>query len=188
MTPRNIISSNKAACNNLGVERLEGREAHLGGISMKTARHAGARSSAPVAVGILCVLVSTVPPSRAPLHAADGRQAISSIAKVLLDFTHVPTVSQKATLQGILDNDTTTVAERVLAQVLLNVEHVPHPDDKPKLEALVRNNSSPPAVKTLATILRNFSHAPTDVDKKNLRELLRQVCQGRNESAPRLNP
>ena len=90
------------------------------------------------------------------------RQAIYSIAKVLLDFTHVPSLSQKATLQDILDDDTTTVAERVLAQALLNVEHVASPEDKPKLEALVRDNSSPPAVKTLATILRNFNHTPTD--------------------------
>jgi hypothetical protein len=155
---------------------------------MKTARNAAARLSAPVAVGVLCVLVSTSPLSKGPLHAADGRQAIYSIAKVLLDFTHVPSVSQKATLQGIVDDDTTTVAERVLAQALLDVEHIASPDDKPKLEALVRNTSSPPAVKTVATILRNFSHTPTEVDKKKLRSLLQQVCKGRHESARRLSP
>jgi len=155
---------------------------------MKTARKAGARLSAPVAMSVLCALVSTAPLSTAPLQAADGRQAVYTIAKVLLEFTHVPSVSQKATLEGILDDGSTTVAERVLAQALLNVEDVASPEDKPKLEALVRDNSSPPAVKTLATILRNFNHTPTEGDKKQLRRLLEQVCKGRNESARRLGP
>jgi hypothetical protein len=153
---------------------------------MNTAGNAGARLSVPVAVAVVCILVSTVPPGNAPLHAA-GRQAISSIAKVLLDFTHVPSVSQKATLQGILDDGATTAAERVLAQALLNVEHVASPLDKPKLEALVRDHSSPPAVKTLATILSSFTHTLTEVDKRKLRRLVRQICK-RNESARRLNP
>jgi hypothetical protein len=140
--------------------------------TVRVAWNAGARLSVPVTVAVLCVLVSMVSPSHAPLFAADGRQAIDIIAKILLDFTHVPSVSQKATLQGILDEHTTTVAEQVLAQALINVEHIASPDDKPRLEALIRDESAPPAVKTLATILKNLTHTPTDVDKKKLRQLL----------------
>jgi len=140
---------------------------------MKTSRNAGARLSARVTV--LCVLVSTVSLGNAPLLAPDGKPAISSMAKILLDFSHIPSVSQKATLQGILDERTTTVAEQVLAQALINVEHIASPDDKPRLEALLTDQSAPPAVKTLAAILNNLTHAPTEVDKKNLRRLLQQV-------------
>jgi hypothetical protein len=150
--------------------------------SMKT--NAGARLSAPVTVAVLCVLVLMVSLSRAPLLAADGRQAISSIAKILLEFTHVPSASQKATLQGILDEHTTTVAEKVLAQALIDVEHIASPDDKPKLEGLIRDESAPPAVKTLATILNHLTHTPTDVDKKKLRQLLQQVCASSRSETP----
>jgi hypothetical protein len=104
---------------------------------------------------------------------ADGREAISSIAKILLDFSHVPDISQKKTLQGILDDTTKTAAEQVLAQALMNIEHVTSPDDKPKLEALIRDESAPPGVKVLATILANLTHTPNEADKKKLRHLLR---------------
>jgi hypothetical protein len=108
------------------------------------------------------------------LLAADGSEAIHSLAKILLDFTHVPSAPQKAALQHILDDKATTAAERVLAQALINVEHLASPEDKPKLEALIRDESVPPAVKTLATILRNLTHTPTEMNKKKLRQLLRK--------------
>jgi hypothetical protein len=111
-----------------------------------------------VAVFVLCVVGSTVSPSGSRLHGAGGSPAIYAIAKILLDFTHVPTVSQKATLQAILDDDTTTFAEQVLARALINVEHIASPDDRPKLEALVRDESAPSAVRMLATILDKFTH------------------------------
>src|SRR6185295_15822683 len=101
---------------------------------------------------------SMAAPTAATLHPADGSQAIVRIAKILLDFTHVPTPSQKATLQEILDDHTATAPERVLARAVLNVEHVASPDDKPQLEALIRDQSAPRAVKTVATILSTFSH------------------------------
>ena len=125
---------------------------------------------------VLCVLVSVMSISSTPQAAADRRDAITSIVKILLEFTHVPSVSQKATLQGILDDNTKTVAEQVLAQALMNIEHVASPDDKPKLEALVRDESAPPSVKMLATIISNFTHTPTEADKRKLRQFLQQVC------------
>ena len=116
--------------------------------------------------------------------AAEGSGAIYSIAKVLLDFTHVPTVSQKASLQGILDDKSTTVAEQVLARALMNVEHIASSEDKPKLAAIIRDESAAPAVKALATILDNLTHTPTELDKRKLRRLLRQEAFGRPEAAP----
>jgi hypothetical protein len=137
-------------------------------------------------VAVLCgVVVSMASLNHAPLLAADGGEAIYRIAKTLLDFTHVPSVSQKATLRGILDEHTTTVAEQVLAQALLNVEHIASPDDKPKLEALIRDESATPDIKTLATILDKLTHTPTEADKTKLRQLLQQVCKRRNQSRRR---
>jgi hypothetical protein len=129
-----------------------------------------------VTVVVLCVLVSVVSFGNTPLLAAGGGEATYSMAKILLNFTHVPSVSQRGTLQGILDDNTTTAAEQVLARALLNVEHVASPDDKPKLDAIIRNASAPPAVKTVATILNNLIHTPTEVDKKKLRQLLQHIC------------
>jgi hypothetical protein len=123
---------------------------------------------------VLCVFVSVVSLSNAPLLAADGSGAIYSIAKILLDFTHIPSVSQKASLQSILDDHSTTAAEQVLARALMNVEHIASPEDKPKLEALIRDESAPPAVRRLAAILNNLTHMPTEVDKRKLRRLLRE--------------
>jgi hypothetical protein len=120
--------------------------------------------------------------SYTPLLAAEGREGIYTIAGILLDFTHIPSLSQKATLQGILDDQTQTVAEHVLAQALMNVEHIASPDDKPKLEALSRDESALPAVRTLATILNHLTHRPTEVDKKKLRQLLQQVCKRSHQS------
>ena len=130
---------------------------------------------------VLCALVAAVSLSSIPLTAADdGREAIASIAKILLDFTHVPSVSQKATLQGILDDNTKTTAEQVLAHALINIEHVASPDDKPRLEALIMDESAPPSVKMLATIINKFTHTPTEADKRQLRQLLQRVCDRRN--------
>ena len=129
----------------------------------------------------LCALVAAGSLSSIPLTAAaDGRKAIASIAMILLDFTHVPSVSQKATLQGILDDNTKTTAEQVLAQALMNIEHVASPDDKPKLEALIRDESAPPSVKMLATIINNFTHTPTAADKRKLRQFLQWFCDRLN--------
>jgi hypothetical protein len=98
-----------------------------------------------------------------PQHGGDSAQ-----------FQHFPTDPQKATLQGIRDSHTTTVAERLVAQALMNVEHIASPDDKQKLEALIGDESAPGPVKTLAAILNSLTHTPTEADKETLRQLLEQ--------------
>src|SRR5438067_2448101 len=97
-----------------------------------------------------CVLLL----SATHLHAADG--TVRTMVRIVLDFRHIPTNAQKATLQGILVDPTTTAAERVLAETLMNVEHVASPDDQPRLKALIRDKSAPSAVKTLAIVLEHF--------------------------------
>jgi hypothetical protein len=123
-----------------------------------------------------------VPPCTTFLRAADT-DALCRIATVLLDFTHVPNSSQKATLQEILDDQTATASEQLLAQALLDVEHVASPEDKPKLEALIRDESAPPAVKALAAIISNLTHTPSEADRKELRRLIFRA-PGRTGAAP----
>ena len=126
-------------------------------------------------MSVLCVLVFWVA-FATRLLAAGSNETIDRMAKILLNFTHVPSVSQKETLQRILDDTTTTVAERVVATALMNMEHIVSRDDRPKLEALTRDESAPAAVKTLASVLNHLTHTPTEVDKETLRQLLQQIC------------
>ena len=143
----------------------------------KTSPNACARLSPAVTVAVLCVLGSMASFSHTRLLAAGGSEAIHRMAETLLNFTHVPSVSQMETLQSILDDHTTTVAERVVAEALMNVEHIAGPDDKRRLDALIGDESAPAAVKTLATIINNLTHTPTEVDKEKLRQLLQQTCR-----------
>jgi hypothetical protein len=136
-----------------------------------SSRNAGARFAAYVAV--VCGLTSIVLLHTTSIDAAGATDAICSIANVLLDFTHVANPSQKAKLQEILDDKTTTASEQLLAQALINVEHVARPDDKPKLEALIRDESAPRAVRALAAIISNLTHTPSEADRKELRRLIR---------------
>jgi hypothetical protein len=121
-------------------------------------------------LGVLVVLATV----NAPLLAAGGHAAIASLAKILLHFTHVPSVSQTETLQGILHDPTTTGPERVLAVALINVEHIVSRDDRAALDALISDPSTPAAVKALATILTRVTHTPTEADKETLRQLCRR--------------
>jgi hypothetical protein len=106
-----------------------------------------------------------------PLIAAGGNTAVASIAKILLNFTHVPSVSQTETLQGILKAPTTTGAERVLAEAVMNMEHIVSRDDRAALDVLIRDKSTTAPVKTLASILNRVTHTPTEADKQTLRQL-----------------
>ena len=151
---------------------------------MKTARNAGARLSAPVAVGVLCILVSTVPLGNAPLHAADGRQAIYSIAKVLLDFTHVPSISQTATLRGFRPPPPPPATGPPPPPKPAG-GGAPRPPRRPAEGGPPRKGHfAPPRREVEGALPRNFSHTPTEVDRKNLRRLLRQLCKGGVDPPP----
>jgi hypothetical protein len=68
----------------------------------KTSLNGGARLSSTVTVAVLCVLVSMASFTSLHLIAAGGCRAVHSMAEILLNVTNVPTVPQKAMLQGIL--------------------------------------------------------------------------------------
>jgi signal transduction histidine kinase len=118
-------------------------------------------------LGVVVVFASV----STPLRAADGDAAIASLARILLNLTHVPSVSQSETIQGILKDPSTTAPERVVAEALTNMEHIVSRADRAALDALIRDASVPAAVKTLATILNRVTHTPTEADKETLRQL-----------------
>ena len=101
---------------------------------------------------VLCVLVFVMLFSRTSLVAAGGEAITDRLAHIVLNFTHVPSVSQEETLRGILDDAATTVQERVVAEALLHMEHIVSLEDRPKLDMLMHDDSAPATVKMLASI------------------------------------
>jgi hypothetical protein len=129
----------------------------------------------PPISAVLCVLVCVMSFSSTSLVAAGGEAVTDRLAHIVLNFTHVPSVSQEEMLRGILDDAAATVQERVVAQALLNMEHVVSLEDRPKLDMLIRDDSAPTAIKMLASILRHLTHTPAEEDKEKLRALLRHA-------------
>jgi hypothetical protein len=124
---------------------------------------------------VLSVLLIVMSFSRTSPIAAGGEVITDRLAHILLNFTHVPSVSQEETLRDILDDAAATVQERVVAEALLNMEHVVSLEDRPKLDMLLRDDSAPASVKILASILRHVTHTPTEEDKEKLRALLQHA-------------
>jgi hypothetical protein len=102
----------------------------------------------------------------------DCDAAIASLAKIVLHFTHVPSVAQSGMLHRLLNDPSTTGPERVLAEAVRHMEHTVSRDDRAALDALIRDASVPAAVKTVATILTRVEHTPTEADK----EMVRRLC------------
>jgi hypothetical protein len=119
-------------------------------------------------LGVLVVATSAQPET----SRGNGDAAIAHLAKIVLHFTHVPSVAQTERLHGLLNDPATTAPERVLAEAVLHMEHIVSRDDRAALDALIRDASVPAAVKALATILTRVAHTPTEAD----RETLRQLC------------
>ena len=105
-----------------------------------------------------------------PMAAAETK-AVQTMSGILLKLNHFPNDAEKKTLQGIVEDKTTTAQERVVAQALINVQHKATAEDKTKLEALVKDTTTPESVKTLAAIVLGLNHAPSDADKEKLKKL-----------------
>jgi hypothetical protein len=103
--------------------------------------------------------------------AAEETKAVQTMSGILVKLNHFPSDAEKATLQQIVDDKTTTAQERVVAQALINLKHKVTADDKTKLDALIADKSAPESLKTLATIMVTLNHAPSDADKEKLKKL-----------------
>jgi hypothetical protein len=128
--------------------------------------------------GAVLGMLVVAPSARPDTSCGDGDAALASLAKIVLHFTHVPSVTQTERLHGLLNDPATTGPERVLAEAVLHMEHLVSRDDRAALDALIRDASVPAAVKTLATILTHMTHTPTEADKETLRQLCARSCAG----------
>jgi len=106
-------------------------------------------------------------------RAAVGGSAMRRLATILLSFTHVATPSQMEELQAIVDNDTTTVHERVVAEALLHMEHIVSLEDRPRLETVMRDRSAPEGIRIVASIIDHMTHTLTAPEKERVLKALR---------------
>src|SRR6476659_10911392 len=116
----------------------------------------------PEQLYVLPLLVSLAAVAEPGHVVVAGNHATSTIARILLEFSHICTPSQRDMLQSIVDQPATTTSERVIAQALLHVEHTASPDDMPRLEALMKDDSTRVPVKILAGVIFYLIHTPTD--------------------------
>ena len=72
-----------------------------------------------------------------PMAMADEDQAVKQMAQILINLNHHPSSSEKQTLQGIIDNASSSEADRIIARAIANLDHKASPADKEQLQALV---------------------------------------------------
>jgi hypothetical protein len=125
----------------------------------------------------LLVLALLLGSSANILNAAE-RQAIRMMAGILMNLTHSPSHADRQALEKILvDDNATTLAERVVAEALLHVRHTVRPEDKAKLEALIADRSLPASITILAIVLVTFTHTVTEAQREELKPLAVDQCE-----------
>jgi hypothetical protein len=122
-----------------------------------------------LATFISVLLVASVVAAR-PV-AAQQRDAVKTMAGILLTVNHFPDDAQKKTLQDLAAQSTTTASEKVLIAALVGLQHSVPAADKPKLQAIAEDERAPESVRSLATILGRFLHMASDEDKATLEKL-----------------
>jgi hypothetical protein len=123
------------------------------------------RSAARLMLAVMIAL-----PLVASLSAAESK-AVQTMAGILMKLNHFATDPEKAQLKAIVDDKTTTPAEKTVAQALINVQHKVADADKPKLEALVKDKATPDSIKTLSEVILGLNHTPSDAEKEKLKKL-----------------
>ena len=97
--------------------------------------------------------------------------AIQEMASIMMTLHHFPTDSEKATLQKIIDDSSTSQDERTIASALLHMHHTVTDDDRVKLMDIANNDKAPAADRKEAEILSHMEHKATANDKAELEKL-----------------
>jgi hypothetical protein len=97
--------------------------------------------------------------------------AIQEMAGIMMTLHHYPDDSQKATLQKIIDDSSSTQDERTIASALMHMHHTVTDDDKAKLMDIANNSSAPDADRKEAEILANMHHKASADAKAELEKL-----------------
>lgn len=103
--------------------------------------------------------------------AGQASDAVKTVAGILLTVNHFPSDAEKATLEELAAQPTTTENEKVLIEALVNMEHSVREADEARLAAIAADQSAPESVRTVAEILGRFLHMASDEDKAALKEL-----------------
>lgn len=97
--------------------------------------------------------------------------ATQEMAGIMMTLHHYPDDSQKATLQKIIDDSSSTQDERTIASALMHMHHTVTDDDKAKLMDIANNSSAPAADRKEAEILANMHHKASASDKEELEKI-----------------
>lgn len=105
-------------------------------------------------------------------HGQAEHGPLQVIAQTILKLNHYPDTSEKKSLNEIINNHSTSDAERSLATALLNMQHKVAGTDKQNLTKLIKDKSLPEKIRQMAEILSNINHKPSKADKIQLRNIL----------------
>jgi len=110
----------------------------------------------------------------APLLVASESQhdAIYKMAEIMLRLKHFPSPLGKETLQGIIDNKSTTKNQKKLATAMLNLQHRLVGADAPNMKALMGDKTATEDERDLAKMLYELDHRPTKENKQRLEKML----------------
>ena len=103
--------------------------------------------------------------------AAMASTAIQEIVNIILTVHHYPSNSEKATLQKIIDDSSTSKDERTIASALMNMRHTVTDFDKAKLLSIANDGTAPVADRKVADILAHIHHKASSEDKQELEKL-----------------
>lgn len=119
-----------------------------------------------IIVAIICC--ASLAAIQATFAASD---AVKTMAGIMMGLNHYPSDSEKGTLKGIVDGDS-SAAEKACATAMINLEHSATAADKKKLGEIIADDSTPGPVRAIAKIISNLNHKPSADDKKVLKDLM----------------
>ena len=103
--------------------------------------------------------------------AAMAGPAIQEMVGIMLNLNHYPSDSEKASLQKIIDDGSSSQDERTIATALMHMHHTVSDDDKAKLMGIANNDMAPDPDRKVAEILAHMEHHASSADKKVLQTL-----------------
>ena len=124
-----------------------------------------------VAAPLVAAQGGTKPAPPTPAAQTSKPSNVQTMAAILARLNHFASDAEKATLKTIVDDKTSTDAERTVAQALINVQHKVAAADAPKLQALAKDPKASESIKTMASVIVGLNHTPTDAEKEKLKKI-----------------
>ncbi len=116
----------------------------------------------------LLVLLSGAGLMLGAASALAASTAVREMADIMMHLEHYPSDADKATLNAIISDKSSTKQERVIATAISHVEHKVAAADAGMLRQVIGDVSAPPEVRDLASIVLNINHYASPEDKRKL--------------------